>query len=149
VRIHYLDSSVRVKRYFEEAGSDRVHRLFQGKEALASSWLGCAEVSAAITRQARGLRIDAAIRQSIEAQPDYEWTRFLHAGPTQEDFVSAVDLTRKYALRGADAVHLAVVRQLSQRVKATRDDLIFWTADEELVQAGHKVGLLVENPLSL
>jgi predicted nucleic acid-binding protein len=145
--VHYLDSSAWVKRHFEETGSERVHRLFNGKEAIASSWLGCVEVSAAIARQAGARRIDVATRRSIEAQLDYEWSRFLQAGATQEDFVLAVDLAHRYGLRGADAVHLAIARKLSEQFGAAGDDLVFWTSDEELVEAGRKTGLPVENPL--
>jgi uncharacterized protein len=147
VRVHYLDSSAWVKRHFQEIGSDRVHQLFSGKEALASSWLGCVEVSAAIARQAGARRIDGATRRLIEAQLDYEWSRFLQAGTTQQDFILAVDLVRKHGLRGADALHLAIAQELSQRFRTAGDDLVFWTADEELVEAGRSTGLLVENPL--
>jgi len=147
VRVHYLDSSAWVKRHFQETGSDRVHRLFNETEALSGSWLGYLEVSAAIARQAGARRISDATRRLIEAQLDYEWSRFLQAGATEDDFVAAVDLARKHRLRGADALHLAIARKLSERFKMGGDDLVFWTADEELVEAGQKTGLLVENPL--
>ncbi len=147
MRVHYLDSSAWVKRYFQEIGSDRVHGLFNGSEALAGSWLGCVEVSAAIARQAVARRIDGIRRRKIETQLDYEWGRFLQAGVTEAEFNSAVDLAREHGLRGADAVHLAIALELTERFRATGDDLVFWTADDELVEAGRKTGLLVENPL--
>jgi predicted nucleic acid-binding protein len=147
VRVHYLDSSVWVKRYFEERGSERVHELFRGKEALASSWLGCVEVSAAIARQAGARRIDEATRRQMEGQLDYEWSRFLQAGAGQEEYVSAVGLARKYGLRGADAVHLAIVKELTEGLRERGDELVFWTADGELSEAGRATGLVVENPL--
>ena len=142
-----MDSSVWVKRYFAERGSGRVHELFRGEEVLASSWLGCVEVSAAIARQAGARRIDEATRRQMEAQLDHEWSRFLQAGAGQEEYVLAVGMARKYVLKGADAVHLAVVKELTEGFRERGDEVVFWTADRELSEAGRTTGLVVENPL--
>jgi len=149
VTIHYLDSSAWVKRYFEEAGSERIHRLFQEREPLASSSLGRVEVVAAIARQSSSRRIEGDARNLIDSQLDREWGLFLQAEAGVSDFVSAVDLARKYALRGADAIHLAIVCRLHREFETTGDRLVFQTADTELVEAGINAGLTVENPLTL
>ncbi len=146
--IHYLDSSAWVKRYFEEAGSERIHRLFQEREALSSSSLGRVEVVAAIARQSSSRRIESDARNLIDSQLDREWGLFLQAEAGVSDFISAVDLARKYALRGADAIHLAIVCRLNREFEATGDRLVFQTADAELVAAGLHAGLTVENPLT-
>ena len=146
--VPYLDASVWVKRYFEEAGSDGVHRLFQEGGPLASSSLGRVEVVAAIARQALSRRIDTNARNLIETQLDREWAFFLQADATPDDFISAAAMARKYALRGADAIHLAIVCRLSQEFQGAGDHLIFQTADAELVAAGRKEGLTVEDPLN-
>jgi predicted nucleic acid-binding protein len=148
VTIHYLDASVWVKRYFKEAGSDRVHQLFQDRQPLASSSLGRVEVVAAIARQSSSRRIDNQSRTLIDSQLDREWGLFLQADAAPGDFVSAVDLARKYALRGADAIHLAVVRRLTQEFGTAGDRLVFQTADDELIVAARKAGLTVDNPLT-
>jgi predicted nucleic acid-binding protein len=146
--IHYLDSSVWVKRYFEEPGSDRIHQLFKGREPLASSSLGRVEVAAAIARQSASRRIDAEARSLVDSQLDREWSLFLQAEAAPNDFVSAVTLARKHALRGADAIHLAIVCRLNQDFETAGDHLVFQTADTELVEAGRAEGVMVENPLA-
>jgi uncharacterized protein len=147
VTIHYLDASAWVKRYFQEEGSDRVRRLFQRNEALSSSWLGYVEVSATIARQSTARNIGETQRLSMEAQLDYEWKFFLQGGPSSEGFISAVSLARQYALRGADALHLANAMQMNERFRMAGDDLALWSSDRELVEAALKAGLRVENPL--
>lgn len=79
---------------------------------------------------------------------DREWGLFLQAEAGVGDFVSAVELARTYALRGADAIHLAIVCRLHGEFRATGDRLVFQTADAELVEAGRTAGLWVENPLT-
>lgn len=83
----------------------------------------------------------------MEEQVDHEWSRFLQAGSGQEEYVLAVWLARKYGLRGADAVHLAIVKELTAGFRERGDELIFWTADGELSEAGRTTGLVVKNPL--
>jgi hypothetical protein len=148
VTIHYLDSSVWVKRYFEEVGSDRVHRLFRAREPLASSSLGRVEVVAAIARQSSSHRIGAETRSLIDFQLDREWSLFLQLEAAPSDFISAVALARKHALRGADAIHLAIVCRLNRDFGTAGDHLVFQTADSELVEAGRVEGLTIENPLT-
>jgi predicted nucleic acid-binding protein len=64
-----------------------------------------------------------------------------------EDFVSAASLARQYALRGADALHLANALELNQRFKIAGDDLALWSSDRELLEAALEAGLRVENLL--
>lgn len=146
MRLHYLDSSAWVKRYFLEAGSDRVHELFQGEEGLAGSWLGLVEVSAAISRQSGARRINASRRLSFESQLDSEWRLFLRVDALSDDFNQAVLHARGYALRGADALHLAMTLRLSSWLRSTGDELVFWTADRELLDASSASGLTASNP---
>ncbi len=146
--IHYLDSSVWVKRYLDEEGSSRVHELFKTKEVLASSGLGRVEVAAAIARQSGARRLDDRSRRVIELQLDREWSLFLQANTVQKDFESAVDLTRRFYLRGADALHLAVSWELSQQFEAKGDHLVLHTSDRELAAAARKAGIAVEDPLA-
>lgn len=146
--VHYLDSSVWVKRYFDEAGSDRVHRLFHAGIPLASSSIGRVEVAAAIARQSASRRVNAEGRSLIDSQLDREWNLFLQAEATSNDFILAVTLTRRHALRGADAIHLAIVCRLNQDFESAGDHLVFQTADAELMEAGREEGLVVENPLA-
>jgi len=59
----------------------------------------------------------------------------------------AVDLTRRYPLRGYDAVHLATALVLSTALREARlPPLTFVAADETLCQVARGEGLAAENP---
>jgi predicted nucleic acid-binding protein len=46
--VYYVDSSVWVKRYYEETGTSRAQELFSGEHVLACSTLGLVEVAATL-----------------------------------------------------------------------------------------------------
>ena len=62
---YYLDSSAWIKRYFREAGSDEVARLFAGGSGFMCSRLGVAEVAAGVVRRARHERIDETLLEGL------------------------------------------------------------------------------------
>ena len=58
-----------------------------------------------------------------------------------------MDITRKFGLRGADALHLAIASSLKKEFEQRGDELIFWTSDKELVQAAYEIRVLPLNPV--
>lgn len=147
--VHYLDSSVWLKRYFREDGSEAVHRLFLAQDLLAGSWLGAVEVSAAIARQSGARHIRDSVRSEMELQLDREWAGFLCTEAVEADFVAALVIARKDGLRGADAIHLALALRLGEQLRDAGDELILWTSDGELLKAAIKAGIAVQNPVSM
>jgi len=58
----------------------------------------------------------------------------------------AMDLADRHALRGYDAVQLAVAMQVRARVVPRGTALLLVSADGELNAAAHAEGLLFEDP---
>lgn len=143
MRVHYLDTSAWVKRYFEESGSGRIRQLFEGREPLAGSSVGYLEASAAVARQTW---LNKHRRNLLEAQLDVEWPRFLQLEITADTFALGVVLTRQFRLGGADALHLAIVKQVHDTFTAAGDELIFWIADGDLIHAASLLGMEIATP---
>lgn len=146
MRVHYLDASAWVKRYFKESGTRLVRELFEHREPLIVSSLGHLEVRAAIARQAASRRFDPVYREYIESVIDYECRQSLFVDILRQHFSRAVGLTRESDLRGADALHLAIAAALKEEFERRGDELIFWTADKELIRAATQISLLAINP---
>lgn len=103
----YFDSSALIKLVVEEEGSDIASALWDGCDAAVSSRLAYPEVCAALAAAHRSH--DLTDSDHAIASRDWEvfWaaTRPVELSPGIER--DAGDLARTYALRGADAVHLA------------------------------------------
>ena len=105
--IVYFDSSAFVKLVIEEEGSDLAAALWDGCDAAVSSRLAYPEVRAALAAAARAGRVTPSGQRRAETL----WATFWRATRAVEltDAVTAHagELAASYALRGADAAHLA------------------------------------------
>jgi len=63
---YYLDSSVWVKRHFEEAGSKWIRALFSRAPALGSSTLGIVEITAALSRKNKAGELSVDLNDKLE-----------------------------------------------------------------------------------
>jgi predicted nucleic acid-binding protein len=145
---YFLDSSVVVKRYVAETGSAWIRRLCApaGGNALYAAHVMGAEVSAAIMRRVRRGEITAvdAAFPSLQAHLRTDYTPVY---VTDALVQRAVDLTRRYPLRGYDAVHLASALQLAAECVALGIPApIFVCADTDLNAAASAEGLAVDDP---
>jgi predicted nucleic acid-binding protein len=107
VPIVYFDSSAFVKLLTEEAGSDLAAELWDGCDAAVASRLAYPEVRATLAAAARNHDLADHELDTAEQAWDEYW-----AAARPVEFTAAVerqagDLAGQYALRGADAVHLA------------------------------------------
>ena len=144
--LYYLDSSVWVKRYLTESGSDWIRKLFERKEPCACSLLGYTEVSAAIARQ-QGVRQISPDRQNILRRDLLaDWNEMLHIPLEPNVIQMAVDFAWEHRLRGADAVHLAALHWLNESLAARSVSLVLATSDQELITAAESRHLAVINP---
>ncbi len=67
-----------------------------------------------------------------------------YSGPITDSVVTdATHLTRRFALRSGDAIHLATALQAQREVPS---ELVFVTSDKELVAAARASGLDVLDP---
>jgi hypothetical protein len=103
----YFDASALVKLLVEESGADLAAELWDGCDAPVSSRLAYPEVCAALAAAAR----NHALTEREADAAGRSWEEFWAAIRPVELNVSvqrhAGELTRRCALRGADAVHLA------------------------------------------
>ncbi|MGH3120992.1 MAG: type II toxin-antitoxin system VapC family toxin [Streptosporangiaceae bacterium] len=133
----YFDSSALVKLLTEEPRSDLVAELWDGCDAAVASRLAYPEVCAALA--AAGRNHDLTGRELNAA--GQTWGEFW-AAIRPVELTTAVEqhagqLARSYALRGADAVHLASAFAIGD------DDLVMAAWDRRLHQGARSAGLRV------
>ena len=130
--IFYLDTSALVKLYVEEEGSDLVRKALAEATVVATSQVAYAEARAAFSR---------AFREGAMSREDYQrtvtafradWDSYLAMAVSDQVIHLAGDLTELHFLRGFDAIHLASLLILQQRVHtpvtAACWDLRLWEA---------------------
>jgi len=107
VALVYFDASALVKLVVDEEGSDLAAALWDGCDSALSSRLSYPEVCSALAAAARDHRIDS--RSLGKVQRDWErfWSAIQPVELTAAVEHHAGELASAYALRGADAVHLA------------------------------------------
>jgi predicted nucleic acid-binding protein len=154
----YLDSSVLVKRYLEERGSEglnaKIARTTSANHPVLSSVLSFAEVHAALAKK---LNCKPKLRAT-----EYHWaaTRFNSDWRT---YLTRVELTavvldlipglvRKHFLKGSDTVHLASALwirwslDLEKMEHSLSESLIFATSDKQLAKAAEREQFEVFDP---
>lgn len=147
--VYFIDSSALVKRYINEIGSGYVLKIFNpslNNEVFIASITGV-EIIAAITRRSRGGSINTADAAFLSNQfrNDYQ-TDYQIIEITENIITQAIQLAETYALRGYDAVQLAVACAVNQLCVANGLSLMLISADNELNIAASLEGLSVENP---
>lgn len=135
--IVYFDSSAFVKLLVEENGSELAAALWDGCDAAVSSPLAYAEVRAALAAAGRGNRLTSADQRRAEDAWEGYWAATRRVELTELVTARAGQLACEYALRGADAVHLASV--LAVGAAGT----IFAVWDERLRSGARAAGVQV------
>ncbi len=139
----YADSSVIVKRYYEEPGSQQVRERWGRTDRVFTSKVSYAEVHAALARKRRERGISPvgfrAVAQAFEA----EWPSYDHILIDASTLTDVRRLVRRHPLRGFDAIHLAAGVWLKREVGSQVE---FWVSDERLEAAARKERLTVINP---
>jgi predicted nucleic acid-binding protein len=146
-----FDSSAVVKRYAPERGSAWVRSIGASgtEDIIYLGQVGIVEIAAALSRK---------VRTQDLSHDEYEAALWLFLMDVRnEAYVItllsdlivelAVNLTRRYPLRGYDAVHLATAIVLNNALTgAGQSQLVFVTADTRLCDAAQGEGLATENP---
>ena len=105
--IVYFDSSAFVKLLVEEEGSDLSAALWDGADSIVSSRLAYPEVRAALSAAGRDRRLEVEDLEQAEVAWEEYWAATRPVELTARVTRHAGELAALYALRGADAVHLA------------------------------------------
>jgi predicted nucleic acid-binding protein len=135
--IYFLDTSALVKRYVEEAGSEKVRQLLRRRVEIAVARITQAEAFAAIARATRKNEITADERDRAfgSLAEDMGSARIIEI---RRAIVQAVrDLVIRWPLRGYDAVQLACALRL--RAEGAAVDV--WCSDDDLANAARGEGM--------
>lgn len=152
----YVDSSVLVKRYVREAGTDGLNRRMQqalsADVPILTSVLTYAEIHATLARRLKEQLLRVAEYHKAAVQFDSDWRTYL----SQVDLLQVVldfvpDLVKKYPLKGADAIHLASALWAANAVQTGRatkpaSEVVFVTSDKQLAGAAKTEMFEVFNP---
>jgi predicted nucleic acid-binding protein len=144
--LYYLDASVWIKRYCEEAGSDRVARFFAAGPAMGCASLGLIEVLCTLARKVKASELDADDAKLKSAEAERDFGLFHRVFLTAELHDRACRYARDYALRGADTVHLVSCMELRHVMRARFEDVVMVSSDAELIAGAGACGLPVLNP---
>jgi hypothetical protein len=140
----YLDSSVLVKRYVREEGTDFVRSILGGDDLIATSKLSYPEILSALMRKVRAGEIERKTFNGIVDMFDKDWDHVLVLD-FHNDLLQIVKmLIGKHPLKAADAIHLSSALWLKASSKA---EVTFVASDSSLLKAAGAEKLHVMNPL--
>jgi predicted nucleic acid-binding protein len=137
--IVYLDASALVKRYVAETGSAAVGKLIDQAEALGTSVISRAEVSAAFAKAVRLKFVTRDAAASAMKQFAADWPHFIRLQLTENLVARAASLAWEQGLRGYDAVHLATALVWHETVGQA---VYVATFDRQLWQGAQATGLI-------
>jgi predicted nucleic acid-binding protein len=149
VAAYFFDSSALVKRYTRETGTAWVISIFRPGSAnrIYVAQITLVEVIAALTRRTRSgrLRPTATARAIVRFRRAFA-QKFRKVG-VDKLAENAAALAEKHALRGYDAMQLAVaLRTNARRLAKGASAITLVSADVTLNAAAVAEGLAVDNP---
>jgi uncharacterized protein len=146
----FCDTSGLVKRYVSETGSAWLAKTIHPnlKQRIYIAQITIVEIVSAITRREKSGSTTAQEASNALVQFEQDWKTEITIIDLSSSLVNdAVDLAKKYALRGYDAVQLATVLEIhNQRMVLGLSPLTLLSADNDLNNAAIAEGLLVDNP---
>ena len=146
MKVFYLDSSAWIKRFCLEKGSDRVAEFFAGGPAVGCSALGLLEVLCTLVRKTKAGEMDAGdvAAKCREAERDFELFYQVYLTPAL--LGRARVCARRYALRGADTLHLASCLEMRQRLAVKHGTVTMVSSDGELLAGARRCGIETADP---
>lgn len=139
----YADSSVIVKRYYEEPGSLRIREQWTSADRIFTSRVAYAEVHAALARKRREGGLPKQLFRTIVSAFEADWPAYDQILVDDATLAEVRRLVVKYPLRAYDAIHLAAAIWLRQHLG---DPMEFWVSDDRLEAAARRERLTVVNP---
>ena len=149
---YFLDSSALVKRYAADTGSAWVENLTDPRSGnrIYVAAITHVEVVAAIARKKKGLLLSAVAAAIAIARFENDLQTDLRVFDLTPNVITmAARLAEKHALRGYDAVQLAVALEINAARTARRlTGLMLISSDVELNTAAQSEQLLTDDPNS-
>jgi len=133
--IGYLDTSAIVPLLVAEPSSTACRRFWDDADVVVTSRLTYVETATALAQARRLDRISSRTHRASLRALDALWAEIAAVEIDDQLVRDAAELTRRYSLRGYDAVHCASARQL------TADDLVAAAGDRQLLQAWLEIGV--------
>jgi predicted nucleic acid-binding protein len=149
--VFYLDTSVIVKRYMNEQGTDFADLLYDkvmsSKEhSLVTSILSLVEFLATVRRARKGEIITEEDMNGILFHFTRE-TENINLRPLDEKtMVKSISIIMEHALRTADALHVSTALELRNIMKELEERVILISNDNEMYNATIKAGMEVIKP---
>lgn len=145
--VYYLDTSVIVKRYKTEKGTDVVEALYEMADVFrVTSHFGCLELEGFAARGLKGNVLTDEGYSALLRGFAADLGETLYVMPVTSRIINeSIEAAHKYALKGADAIHIAsglAVKSVEER----GDDLYFVTSDGEQLKAAVAAGMRTLDP---
>lgn len=140
--ILFVDTSVLVKLYIAEPGSERMRQSAAQEVRIAASVLAFAEIHATFARRRREALLLASELEELLLRFADDWEGLLQVPVGAEVLAFVPELCKRHPLRGADAVHLASALLLRQGL-----EVLFACSDNSLLAAAAAEGLATFNPV--
>ena len=139
----YADSSALVKRYVKEAGSVRLAEILSFSDVVATSKLAFPELLSVFARKRRSRELSEKSFRATVRRFEEDWKDFFVVDFHDDLLPLIKSLVVKYALKGADSVHLSSALWLSE---SSRMSVVFSASDEQLLKAARAERLEVFHP---
>ncbi|WP_136708146.1 type II toxin-antitoxin system VapC family toxin [Agromyces sp. H66] len=133
--IAYLDTSAIIPLIIDEPGSARARRVWLAADEVVVSLLAYVEAAAALARAERMGRLDADRHRDSMVTLERLWGSVVVVEPREDSVLHAAALSRRFGLRGYDAVHCATA------VEAASEDFVAVSGDRDLIAAWRELGL--------
>jgi len=141
--ILFLDTSVLVKLYIAEPGSERMREATAQEEPIAASLLAFAEIHATFARRRREELLLAPELEELQLRFAEDWEELMQVPVGAETLAFVPGLCERHPLRGADAVHLASALLLRREGL----EILFACSDRNLLGAAAAEGLAIFDPV--
>ena len=144
----YLDTSVMVKRYQKEKGTDFADILYDKiigskNHSLTISTLSVLEFVATMRRALKGGYISRKYFENAIILFTKE-SEHISLRPVDDDLLAkAINVVIKHALRTADAIHLTIALELRDMMVKLNENVILISNDNEMCEAAEKENLQV------
>lgn len=144
MRSLFFDTSALVKRYYDEPGTGTVDRLIEsnGTKVVVTAITAIEVVSAFRRKYNRDDIPEKVVDELLAAFFDEALSDFLIVTTEEALFTHSFDLILEDDLRTLDSLQLSAALAVSEEV----DNLVFASADRELVSVANDRGLETVNP---
>lgn len=134
----YLDSSVLIKKYFDEFASKLVVDIWNENKYIAISQVGYSEILGTIQKKQKIENFSDKVKDSITKKFKNDWDECIKMNVDQSINLELDRIHSKYLLRGFDAIHLVSAIILFREIE---EETLFLSADDTLSKAAKKDGL--------